>query len=299
MDAALALVEPVAVVVAISATLGLVLGWAHGRLGASPDPAVDRIDALLPQSQCAQCGHPGCRPYAEAIAAGDAINKCPPGGDALVRELAELLGRDATALDPAFGNEQPRRVALIREPDCIGCARCLAVCPVDAIVGAHPFLHTVIAQECTGCELCVAPCPVDCIEMHSVETFAPKPSRPEQSLACINCGDCVPACPVGLMPQTLYRLAAEPAKAESWRLEACIECEACERVCPSRIPLVSHFQRAKAELHAERERHGRAKRAKRRYAERCTRLERDERARQDRRRKRLDALRADSGSAGR
>ncbi len=127
---------------------------------------MERIDALLPQTQCTRCGYPGCRPYAAAIASGEAqINQCPPGGAATINALAELLSRDFLPLNPANGTETAPRVAWIDEARCIGCARCLPPCPVDAIVGAAKYLHTVIADRCTGCELCLAPCPVDCIEM--------------------------------------------------------------------------------------------------------------------------------------
>jgi electron transport complex protein RnfB len=135
----------------------------------STDPAPDvvaRIDALLPQTQCTRCGYPGCRPYAAAIAIDAAqINQCPPGGAATIRALAAVLGRDVLPLNPANGVELPPRVAWIDESRCIGCARCLPPCPVDAIVGAAKYLHTVLAERCTGCELCIAPCPVDCIEL--------------------------------------------------------------------------------------------------------------------------------------
>ncbi len=126
----------------------------------------ERIDALLPQTQCTKCGYPGCRPYAEAIAAGEAdINQCPPGGDAGVRKLAALLGREAKPLNPRNGVERPRRVAVIDEARCIGCTLCIQACPVDAIVGAAKLMHTVVTELCSGCDLCVPPCPVDCIEM--------------------------------------------------------------------------------------------------------------------------------------
>lgn len=124
----------------------------------------DRIDAVLPQTQCEQCGFHGCRPYAEAIASGAApINRCPPGGKAGIDSLAALLGVPAMALDPTHGVEKPRTLARIVEADCIGCTKCIAVCPVDAIVGSGKLMHTVIANDCTGCELCVPACPVDCI----------------------------------------------------------------------------------------------------------------------------------------
>ena len=132
----------------------------------------ESIDALLPQTQCTRCGFPACRPYAEAIARGEAaINRCPPGGDRTIQALARLTGREPLSLDPACGLEMPHRVAQIDESRCIGCARCLPPCPVDAIIGAHRYMHTVILELCTGCELCVAPCPVDCISMVSASTL--------------------------------------------------------------------------------------------------------------------------------
>ena len=135
----------------------------HGE--STPDLAA-RIDALLPQTQCTRCGYAGCSPYAAAISAGEAqINQCPPGGAATIRDLARLLNRPVLALNPSNGIETPPHVAWIDESRCIGCARCLAPCPVDAIVGAQKYMHTVLEDVCTGCELCLAPCPVDCIEM--------------------------------------------------------------------------------------------------------------------------------------
>lgn len=131
-----------------------------------PDTLADAIDALLPQTQCRKCGYAGCRPYAEAIAEGQAeINQCPPGGDDVARDLAALLDVPFKPLDPAFGVTGPPAVAVIDEEVCIGCTLCIQACPVDAIVGAAKLMHTVIAGECTGCELCLAPCPVDCIRI--------------------------------------------------------------------------------------------------------------------------------------
>ena len=127
---------------------------------------IEEINALLPQTQCGKCGFKGCRPYAEAIASGIAdINQCPPGGDEGIKAVADFLGVEPKPLNEAFGQHQPNRVAFIIEEDCIGCVKCLQACPVDAIVGAAKFMHTVIESECTGCELCLAPCPMDCIEM--------------------------------------------------------------------------------------------------------------------------------------
>jgi len=135
------------------------------------------IDAVLPQTQCTRCGYAGCLPYAEAIAAGDApINQCPPGGAAGIAALAQLLHRPALPLNPANGIEAPARLAWIDEELCIGCAKCLAPCPVDAIIGARRQMHTVVAALCTGCELCIAPCPVDCISMLPRDASQPAPA---------------------------------------------------------------------------------------------------------------------------
>jgi electron transport complex protein RnfB len=132
-------------------------------------PLARRIDALLPQTQCTKCGYDGCRPYAEAIAAGEAgINQCPPGGDEGVEKLAGLLGREIIPLNPVNGLYRPPQVAVIDEAVCIGCTKCIQACPVDAIVGASKLMHTVIASWCTGCELCIPPCPVDCIALEPV-----------------------------------------------------------------------------------------------------------------------------------
>jgi len=143
-------------------------------------PSAEDIDALLPQTQCTRCGYQGCRPYAEAIARAEAqINQCPPGGSATITALAALLRRDPLPLNPANGVEGPALVALIDEANCIGCAKCLPPCPVDAIIGARKQMHTVVAALCTGCELCIAPCPVDCISMVPRSAFADAPAAPD------------------------------------------------------------------------------------------------------------------------
>jgi len=159
-----AIVIAVVVLSLLALVFGLILGFAAVRFKVEGNPIVDQVEALLPQTQCGQCGYPGCRPYAEAIAGGDKINKCPPGGTATMEKLAELMGVEPEPLDAAIDN-QVKKVAFIREEECIGCTKCIQACPVDAIVGAGKLMHTVIAADCTGCDLCVEPCPVDCIDM--------------------------------------------------------------------------------------------------------------------------------------
>lgn len=165
------LLSALTALVGLALVFGAILGFASIRFRVEGSPLVEQIDSLLPQTQCGQCGYPGCRPYANAIADGDPINKCPPGGQATIQALANLLGVPAPELDAEHGEEQPlKKVAFIREDECIGCTKCIQACPMDAILGAAKQMHTVIADECTGCDLCVDPCPVDCIDMIPVPT---------------------------------------------------------------------------------------------------------------------------------
>jgi len=173
----------------LAACFGLLLGYSAIKFKVEGDPIADQIDALLPQTQCGQCSYAGCRPYAEAIANGEAeINRCPPGGEVTMIALAELLGRDPVPLEDEEAAEKPKSVARIIEKDCIGCTLCIQACPVDAILGAAKQMHTVIESECTGCELCIPPCPVECIVMEPVhdtpETWRwPYPEQQEASNA--------------------------------------------------------------------------------------------------------------------
>lgn len=149
--------------------LGALLGYASTRFKVEGDPLVDQINNILPQTQCGQCGFPGCRPYAEAIARDEAdINQCPPGGDENIHKLAELLGKEYKPLSEEHGIEKPKQVAIIDEQVCIGCTLCIQACPVDAIIGAAKQMHTIAEDLCTGCELCIPPCPVECISMVTV-----------------------------------------------------------------------------------------------------------------------------------
>jgi electron transport complex protein RnfB len=151
----------------LSIIFGALLGFAAEKFKVEGNPIVDQINNILPQTQCGQCGYPGCKPYAEAISNGEEINRCPPGGAPTIEALATLLGVEVKPLDAV---ERPPSYAFIREDECIGCTKCIQACPVDAILGAAKQMHTVIRSECTGCDLCVEPCPVDCIEMRPIET---------------------------------------------------------------------------------------------------------------------------------
>ncbi len=178
--------------VGLAILFGALLGFAAEKFKVEGDPIVEQLDELLPQTQCGQCGFPGCRPYAESIANGDDINKCPPGGQSTINAIANLLDVPAPELDAEHGEEsEVKTVAYIREDECIGCTKCIQACPVDAILGAAKLMHTVIADECTGCDLCVEPCPVDCIDMLPVEetiadwrwSIPVQPGQPGQMIA--------------------------------------------------------------------------------------------------------------------
>ncbi len=145
--------------------LGSALCFAAKRLKGDRNALVEQINAILPQTQCGQCDYAGCRPYAAAIAQGEAINKCPPGGEATIQALANLLEQEAVPLNTEHGTHEAPQVVIIREDDCIGCTLCIQACPVDAIVGTAKQMHTVITDACTGCKLCLPPCPVDCIDL--------------------------------------------------------------------------------------------------------------------------------------
>ena len=223
------------------------------RIPQDTQSLANRIEQMLPLTQCAQCGHPGCRPYAEAVATGAAIDLCPPGGTELVAALKDLMG-DSAPMDSNAGMVTPSpMLAVIDEAACIGCTLCLDPCPVDAIVGAQGFMHTVIADQCTGCELCIAPCPVDCISLLP-QTQNQNPTQayidqdtPQLGRGCINCGQCIDACPVALQPDQLLKLTNADALTEAVDLELqrCIECGLCDRVCPSEINLSARFTQAK------------------------------------------------------
>ena len=158
------MIEAIIVFSIFAVLLGLVLGFSAKKFKVKGNPLVEQINSILPQTQCGQCTYAGCKPYAEAIAKGEAkINQCPPGGQEGVDALAELLNVDTLPLNEEHGETKPKHVVEIDEELCIGCTLCIQACPVDAILGASKVMTTVIASECTGCDLCIPVCPVDCI----------------------------------------------------------------------------------------------------------------------------------------
>ena len=292
--------ETISTVIVLSGVT-LALGWlllsAHARFRDDDEELIDAIDALLPQTQCAQCGYPGCRPYAQAVAAGAALDLCPPGGNATFEGLKALLGRSEGASPPA-----PEPVlARIREKECIGCFLCIPACPVDAIIGAPGYMHTVIEDECTGCELCLPACPVDCIDLipavrqagaHPAQSVLPLPESTHAtygSQPCIGCNRCEPACPADLAPRELLWLcnAGKWDAAARLGLDRCIECRLCDRVCPSAIPLAATFADGKRTLAEAAARNAQAAHAKARFEARAARLTAEQDAARARRAERL------------
>lgn len=276
-----ALFNPLLALVGMGLGIGALLAYVSKKFHLEVDPVVEQINDLLPQTQCGQCGYPGCKPYAEAIANGDAINKCPPGGEKTIFNLADLLNVQVLSLDETYGQAEIKKVAFIREAECIGCAKCIPACPVDAILGTAKFMHTVIESECTGCDLCIEPCPVDCIDLIAVKDAAVPATALATSIAtsiattmndkdyleCINCGLCIDECPVDILPHELYWACrgGELQQAESLNLMHCIECSKCDKICPSHIPLVAFYQNTKAELVLQQQDKALAERAKQRF----------------------------------
>ena len=234
-----------AVLVGIALLLGAGLVWVRSRLPEGDHALTDAIDALLPQTQCAQCGYPGCRPYAEAVAGGAPLDLCPPGGKETVAALRNLLGEDAgeaaaapqpsTAGRPTArnGGESPELVAKVREAECVGCALCIKACPVDAIIGAPGFMHSVLERHCTGCELCLPACPVDCIDLRP----APMPEASTSPTAATSKNRHPPSGRNDSQPRRGYASSAKgrlqrPSEAGD---APCIGCNRCEEACPEAL----------------------------------------------------------------
>lgn len=263
----------------------------------SNEIVIARIEDLLPQTQCGQCDYAGCRPYAEAVAEGDAINKCVPGGQQVIDSLVSLLGCGAsTPIVPINDADYIPVKAHISEAECIGCNKCVPPCPVDAIIGSPKNVYTVIDSECTGCGLCISACPVDCIALLPL-AYEQQPEPAEipvvnSNNACISCNFCAEVCPAQLYPQKLYAFANDMAwhKLYDQQLLNCIECGACSRVCPSEIPLDTIFKQSKKMVLATKQDKEIAKHAKERYEFRKVRLLSEREAREKKRAARMQTL---------
>ncbi|MEM8768774.1 MAG: RnfABCDGE type electron transport complex subunit B [Pseudomonadota bacterium] len=282
------------VLAGLAGGLAVLLALARRRYAPDDDAVAAAVDAVLPQTQCAQCGYPGCRPYAEAVVAGAPLDLCPPGGVETQQKLAQLLSRDP---GPALPKAEPV-LARIDENRCIGCFLCVEACPVDAIVGAPKFLHTVLEDRCTGCELCLPPCPVDCIDLIPLDasTSALLPvvqlATDGETAGCIRCGRCEPVCPEALPVERLWWVSREGdlEEAVAAGLDDCIECGLCNPACPSGLDLVGTFKEARSERAREQAAAAAAERARLYYDERINRLARAEEAAKARRAARLAGL---------
>ncbi len=228
---------------ALCAGLGWLLSIAAKRWSGNEHALIDAIEAKLPQTQCGQCEYPGCRAYASAVAGGEQIDLCPPGGEATTHALSELLNRPISR-GASFEDPGVSQVAKIREPECVGCALCRPACPVDAILGAQGYLHGVLEELCTGCELCVHACPVDCIDMVETPVEAVgrkmlKSTSTSEPLGCIRCGLCDAACPKDIPVRELWWSIRQDAHdaVPGPGADACIACGRCDSQCPSGISL--------------------------------------------------------------
>ena len=267
----------IAVITILALLIGLTLSWANRRFTLNHTALSEKINQLLPQTQCGQCGYPGCRPYAQAIVEKQVpINQCPPGGEQVINDLADLLNQVPEPLNPQFGQHKLPSVAVIDATQCIGCALCLPACPVDAIVGAPKYLHQVIETQCTGCELCIEPCPVDCIQMVTEPTPALLPMPEKSDKPCIRCNRCTQVCPVGLDVQTLYHQIRLGDYAGAEAINKCIECGYCVDVCPSEIALLDYHCFGKQENQRHHKDTRKANQAQQHYALKKDRLARQQ-----------------------
>lgn len=286
----------------LCAALGWLLSLAHKRWNPGQSALIEAIESKLPQTQCGQCQYPGCHAYAAALADGEAIDLCPPGGETTLIALSNLLNRPAKRLNPGETpidfSHTPAQVAKIREPECVGCTLCISVCPVDAIIGAQGFMHGVLDDQCTGCELCVPACPVDCIDMleRPEGSFRPRTLRTEPSLeplGCIRCGRCDQVCPRGIRVRDLWwsiRQGLEAAPTGPGA-EDCIACGLCDAHCPSGISLATPILQQATRDRQRRELQRQAERASELYDSTSQRRTLELTTAEARRRERMTRLR--------
>ncbi len=292
------------VIGAACAGLGWLLSHANRRWSAGQSELVAAIEARLPQTQCGQCQYPGCHAYATAVAEGEAIDRCPPGGDVTQNALSQLLNRPLERVTQtshgAESSEMPVQVARIREPECLGCTLCIKVCPVDAIIGAQGCLHGVLEDQCTGCELCLAACPVDCIDLleRSEDAQArrvPRTKALAEPLGCIRCGRCDDICPRNIPVRALWwsirQNAHEPASLDPGAQD-CIACGLCDTHCPSGISLAQPILRQAAQERAHESARQEAERALKLFDITSVRRDQEVRAAKARREQRLRRRRA-------
>ncbi len=283
------------------AGLGWLLSIAGKRWSPGQVELIAAIESRLPQTQCGQCQYPGCHAYAAAVAEGESIDLCPPGGESTLIELSNLLGRPARRRTlgetPIDLTETPAQVARIREPECVGCTVCLSVCPVDAIIGAQGFMHGVLEDQCTGCELCVPACPVDCIDLleRPKGSVSPRVLRKEPSLeplGCIRCGRCDQVCPRDIPVRDLWWSIRQglDTKLTGPRAEDCIACGLCDANCPSGISLATPILKQATRDRRRRELRRQAERAAELYDNTSLRRSQEITKAESRRRERLQRL---------
>ena len=283
------------------AALGWLLSLAAKRWSPGQDQLIEAIESKLPQTQCGQCEYPGCHAYATAVAAGEAINLCPPGGETTLIELSNLLNRPAERRArgeaPIDLSETPTQVAKIRESECVGCTVCLGVCPVDAIIGAHGFMHGVLEDQCTGCELCVPACPVDCIDMlerpkGSVTSRTLRTNPSAEPLGCIRCGRCDQVCPKGIPVRGLWWSIRQGLDHElaGPGAEECIACGLCDSSCPSGISLATPILQQATRLRERKELQAQAERASQLFDTSSVRRDQASATAEAKRRERLQRL---------
>lgn len=220
--------------VALGATLAIILAIANKKLFVYEDPRIAEVDEMLPQAQCGACGVPGCRPFAEAVVSGQkdpgdcTVNT--PEGNAII---ADFLGVNMHAKEKVVarlacaggthvaytrakyeGMKSCQAAAVVSgggkgcQWGCLGLADCAEVCDFDAIFMDEHGLPIVIEDKCTACNDCVVVCPKDLFSLQPVshKLFVACKSLAEGDdalreceVACTACEKCVVDAPPGLI----------------------------------------------------------------------------------------------------